>query len=344
LLTQAASKGLTRFLEFAIRENPDYFSDPVVGAKRQGLLQSAFYGYFQNVDLLLRFSLELEDPFAVEKLGEAANVALAQGYADIGRRLIEFTGAPYFGALSVASYASSPGIVHELNDLGAELDERYHSEGATYFTPLDLAVRRYDEGRSSSDVEIAGLVIWELLEAGGGESERATLLADSSRLELESIIVADPQRALMEAARLGYYDIVYSLARSERLPDDVLASFSAATRSALQSNHDDIARLLLQVSGTPGEGLLHAAARYSSPGMVRYLISLGADPMAVFEGKVPLESWLERVEVNGGSSRSSLLHELIVGGAEPCWLTDYEDVINIAAFVLRNSATKCWQD
>jgi hypothetical protein len=111
-----------------------------------------------------------------------------------------------------------------------------------------------------------------------------------------------------------------------------------AVVAALLSNHDDIARILLEYGAPVNGGALHAAANASSAGLVRYLLRNGASATERVDGKTPVEWWLEN---NSSSDPGYVLHELIVGGADVCWLRE-RGLQGFEASILRNSAPDCW--
>jgi len=114
----------------------------------------------------------------------------------------------------------------------------------------------------------------------------------------------------------------------------------SAVIEALRNDHDDVARLLL-LNGAPVDGgVLHVASSSSSPGIVRYLLSLGADPSERINGASPLEAWLADRVTNDPEFN---LHELIVGGADACWLVSRRaELPGLSPMVLRDSAPQCW--
>jgi hypothetical protein len=74
------------------------------------------------------------------------------------------------------------------------------------------------------------------------------------------------------------------------------------------------------------------------------LLDLGANANEVVRGQTPLQSWWNRS--NDRYLRAAgdyILHELINGGADACWLKEHERQLSpIAANFLRDTATACW--
>jgi hypothetical protein len=106
---------------------------------------------------------------------------------------------------------------------------------------------------------------------------------------------------------------------------------------------NDVASVLIDAGIQVNEGVLHAAARGDSPGIVRKLVSLGADAKAVFDGMTPLQEWWERSQqVDVGLGGDYVLLELIHAGASACWLFDHLSELNVVAqSFLRSGAPDC---
>lgn len=189
---------------------------------------------------------------------------------------------------------------------------------------------------------MARLVLFELQRAG------ATL--DSVRLPegiardglSELAAIEEPSEQLVEAARLGFYEVVEELLRRrEGLEREALIE---ATSIALVLRQNDIALLLIDAGVPLDDSVLNAAARGNSPGIVRHLLSLGLDPNASIEGRTAIEAWWERSRRQGFLvSGDYILHELIAGGGDACWLVEHQRELNTPqSFFLHDTAPQCW--
>lgn len=348
VIDAAAQHGMSRVLEVLARRDRARSSNRRFYVMQRSLEVSAAYGHFEVVDLMLRLSKEFDEPIPIEDVESAALIALRDN-DDIARRLIDFIGAPFPGGLAAAAYMGSPGLVRELLDRGANPYEEYEALQEARL-PVEWAIYRHTMARSPFDQEVARLIVhelWATYRYKEDIAQRAASMARNGREYLSALAIESPERAFIEAAHYGYYDIVRDAIQAGMPGIDrgshvgVLAD---AVRAALLVNHADVARLLLESGAPPDQGALHAAARGSSPGMVRYLLSLSADPLARFEGRTPEAYWLERVETEGSAADRDVLYELVVGGADVCWLTDQEIVLRLHIDVLRDRAPHCWAD
>jgi hypothetical protein len=204
---------------------------------------------------------------------------------------------------------------------------------------MDYAWVRYD--RLPAERAIAQFIMYELLRGGAAPRNDRPSDVPLNGIELLEESFVDPEQRLIAAARFGYFDTVASIIETYK-PGS--AAMREATRVALAALNNDIALLLLDAGAPVDHGPLHAAARGNSPGLVRDLIARGADPDELIDGETAPESWWARTSVRDfGADGDLVLHELINGGAEVCWLTEHYDELNIfAAGFMRHTATHCW--
>jgi hypothetical protein len=348
----AANDGLIKVLEYLLARDttalPPGSSYGISGA----ISGAAFRGYYDAVELLLDH-IDTEESDWRTTLRVGAFAAMAIGYDDVALLLTE-GGADLDQVLHVAVRYSSPGMIRYLLGRGADpmaplppdptLPEDWPR------TPIEFAFQRWRE-QGYIDAAVvndgsalpeeyrdrdAALVLFELIRAGATLDGAADAALDGIR---ELTMLERPSERLVTAARLGFLDVVQSLLSGEpgMISRDDLRQ---AVVVALQKDHDDIARWLL-ASGAPADGgPLHVAAAASSPGMVRYLLQLGADPSEEFLSKTPLEYWLE---IQATADKAGILHELVVGGADACWLVDHwDDFDSLVQSRLKNSAASCW--
>ena len=332
--------GMTRVLEHLFDFELVRFEIPVVG-----LNSAALNGYYDVIEVLLRRASAGDLGEAWQSaMNYAAGAAMAAGYDDVARLLLEST-ADLTHTLYPAIRFSSPGTVRYLLSRGVDPTEELPEDPIVpERTPMEFALRRYEEmrlaladGMEWEGQDDAVRVIYELMRAGVAADDSDLLrIAEDGVAEIERI--REPAMRLVAAARLGYYDVVLSLVHSD---GGILGeqSLRQALIMAFRHDHDDIARMLLASGAPVSGGALHEAARASSPGMVRFLLASGADPLERVGGLTPVEAWR-----NNPTTRDPgpVLHELIRGGAEVCWLVAYEDDLpGFAGTTLRNSATHC---
>lgn len=344
---QVARSGLNRILERILdaseagQENVGYF----------GVLDAALNGYYDTVEIFVARAEGRGDASATE-FGEGAGAAMLAGYDDVARLLLQNTD-DIDEMLHVAARFSSPGLIRYLVSRGLDANgvlDLPDDDYATERTPIAFAWKRYVEENLYFDSvpveshqwkfrnEDATHVMYELLSVGAVATNDE--IVDAARNGAAGLEGARDGGRLEEAARFGYYDIVEQmLSTNDGLTADDLRS---AVIVSLMTDHDDIARLLLG-SGAPVDGgPLHIASAASSPGMVRYILALGADPAERYEDMLPVEYWLEESVTE---DPELILHELITGGAEVCWLTDVSaDLPGLSADILMHSAPDCWTD
>jgi ankyrin repeat protein len=308
-----------------------------------GLVRTADNGYYDVVETYLRFSKTADYPWDAE-LGRAAVAATIAGYDDVARLLLE-AGASSDDLLHVASRFGSPGLVRDLIESGADPTGVLMPPVPSIVerTPLDFALKRFrDESgyyaqvrpafQRSSDAEH---VLFELLRAGAdpGTSGAEQIARDG----LGELLRLTGDEKLVGAARSGFLDVARELlADGSVWTADVLRQ---AVVTALENDHDDVARFLLE-SGAPTDGpVLHTAAATSSPGMVRYLLRLGADVSSRIDDQTAVHWWLNK---SSTEDPEYILHELIAAGADVCWLVGERDRLpGLSAVILRDSAPEC---
>jgi hypothetical protein len=311
-----------------------------------GVSTAASHGYLDTVQSYIRFADGRSTDAWLRTFGGAAGSALLGGYDDVARALFD-AGAWFPGMLHGVSRFSSPGMVRYLLAKGFDPTQVFEPDESTVRerTPLDFALKDYRDRMAvaqdhpSDDTEYlrgrdAEYILFELLRAGA-QTDDAEILA-IARDGLAEIRAAPPDTQLALAARIGYTDVVADLL--EREGGWTALAMREAVVAALLSNHDDIARILLEYGAPVNGGALHAAANASSAGLVRYLLRNGASATERVDGKTPVEWWLEN---NSSSDPGYVLHELIVGGADVCWLRE-RGLQGFEASILRNSAPDCW--
>jgi hypothetical protein len=270
------------------------------------------------------------------------------GYDDVARMLID-AGARSAAMLHFAARFSSAGMVRYLIANGADPMQVVEPPVAVVRerTPLDFAWKRYKEhaaeeqqgGFSAAKYlrnEDAEYVLFELLRAGAQTSDAE--LRAAARDGLAEIAATPVDAQLTAAARIGFIDVVADLL--DRDTRWTALTLREAVIAALKNDHDDIARMLLEHGAPIDGGVLHVAANASSAGLVRYLLRKGANPAERVDGKTPVQWWLEK---NSTQGPEFVLHELIVGGADVCWLRTHErELWGLSAMILKGSAPQCW--
>lgn len=339
-LSDVGANGMTELVDLLLpRADTDNFL-------LTGISRAAGHGYYDTVQSYIRFTEGRRTDDISRALQGAAGSAVLGGYDDVARALFDAGGLPPAILHGIARF-SSPGMVRYLLARGCDPTEIWEPDvtGVEERTPLDFAWMSYkdrmlmSQESGADDNEYlrgrdAEYIFFELLRAGA-QTDNAELLA-VARDGLAEIGAAPPDTQLTLAAHIGFIDVVAELLEREAgWSDQILRE---AVIAALLSDHDDVARLLLE-SGAPVDGgVLHAAANASSAGLVRYLLRNGASPTERVDGRTPVEAWLEN---NSAQDPHYVLHELIVGGADVCWLRERE-LRGFEASFFRNSAPECW--
>ena len=342
-LGSPAAHGLTRVVERLAEENPSLSLDEL------GLANATTFGYFDVAKKLL------DQPGANRpdwRPGSQRLVVDALGAHDDVARLLLDRGAPATAAiLHSAARSSSPGMVRHVLALGArdapQRDNASRPGPFDGFTAVDFARWSYNNGRPRQK-ELAQLKLGELVRGGaapGGARDPKVAMAVDADIALGRIAVVNDK--LTTAAKYGLFDDVQAILRQGAVKD--AAVLRAATVEALLSDADDVARLLLDAGADPSGGPLHFAAQGSSPGMVRHLLALGADPNELLNGYTPAHYWWRqdpsKPEVGRQSGGDHLvLQELIAAGADVCWLVPHMDELDFGASILWNSASHCWPE
>lgn len=336
-LNTVSGKGLARVLAYLLSDDPRRLSEPSV------LHAAAIAGYLEPV----RISIAAAERTGYNwNEGDPVASALMVKHDDIARYLIEHGAIATPQQLALAARESSPGIVlllmaHGLDPSAIILEYPNIQER----TPVDFAWRRLaEDNRDPADIAKARFVLHELLNAGskpiGVEVSIEELTAESRNGAARIRTATDNETQLELACGFGYLEIVESLLSSQEFEPSVKAK---AARIALKARNDDIARLLIRRGVTIDDGILHAAIAYSSPGMVRYVLESGADPNLVHDGSTPLEVFLR--EGQAGEWSANKLHELLVRGADGCWLKKYSDMMPFNALArLKYSAPHCFRE
>lgn len=342
-LQEVGRNGLSRLLDRMLAMQP-VESEPV---SYTGIIDAALNGYYDTVQVYLSYATD-RDAWASE-LNGAFGGALIAGYDDVARLLVE-RDSPLDEGLHVAARFSSPGVIRYLLSEGLTVDAALvlpPEEADQPQRAIEFAWRRYQEesaffGALPADSHVhwfrnddASYVLFELMRVG---SSLDAVSMDAPRDGLREMAGLAGAERLVYAARAGFYDVAEETLSTafQYLPQDL----RSALMMALRKDHDDIARLLIR-SGAPVDGgPLHVASAASSPGMVRFLIGQGADPNERYEGRSPLEFWLER---NVTEDPELILHELVSAGADACWLVAFQDELpGLSVDVLRHSAPACW--
>lgn len=320
-----------------------------VSAERLGLDRAALHGHYDAVALLLEYASRHDLDWGSLR-SNAVNRALAAGFDDIARLLLQDGGRPTAAELRQAVRFSSPGMVSYMLSLGADPAEPYQDPLAGIrrvsqdgFTAIDYAWSEYREATGVGRL-VAAFKIHELLSAGAMlDDPDGVSAARDGAAELGRM--ADRTERLTSAVDWGFHDEVGRLTESGEVGDPAILK-EAAIR-AIGTNWDDIARLLLSAGAEPGGGLLHAAAARSSPGMVESILMLDADPNEEWNGYTPAQYWWHqdpsRPEQRRSGGRPEVLQRLIAAGADVCWLTEHLDEIGLSANILWTSAPECWQ-
>jgi len=307
-----AAEGLDRVLAKVLKHSP---STSILD--ENALAAASDSGFYDVVNLLLDTG-EQRNLNWRDQMSHAVSVALTYGHDDIARLLLE-RGAPSGGeVMQVAALRSSPGMMRLLLRLGgdpnASLDAGVKS---TERTPMDFAWKRYSLPRHA-ETQNARRIMFELARAGAKLPAKAsdTILLDGESELLRERAEKGAAAELMQAASTGYCDVVAELLGGEgarEFEPDVLRQ---ALIAALTTDHDDIARLLLESEAPINRGPLMVAARRSSPGMIRYMLALGADPNEKFADETPVAAAVYSGQVDS----TRVLVELLLGGADPCHL------------------------
>ena len=306
-------------------------------------------GHYDCVTVLLEFIKQSN--LAIQDVTANA-LYLAIGRDDIARLLLDNGAIASSDVLRAAAQWSSPGLMQYILRLGANPLERYrnptsrsNAENSAY-SVIDFVWDGYLDG-TPVQRQAARYKLYILLELGA-HSERVD---ESVAANFQEILppFASMASRLRAAAQMGFYDAVEAIIADPNSRDPM--AMRTATIVALQSHWDDIARLLLESGAPPDGGPLHVAVKASTPGMVRYLLQLGADPNEILEGYTPSQYWLSdnpaRPLPPAGrtTSKPENLFELIKGGADICVLVEHRELLEDQAFsydILRNSAPECW--
>ncbi len=342
-LGQVASQGLAKVLRFLFEQDPSRLRD-ASQMDQYGVIESAAHrGYFQVAEVGLSEAQRVGLEWDSTVLGRSAALAIADRQTDVARLLYE-AGAPLTEtALFTAVRDSSPGTVRLLLSLGADPNYFFPREQAHPLIgagpPMTPAWFRYDH-MEGPEREQARLVMFELLRAGAQpmQGRPADVALDGLAL---LAAMADPNERLVEAARMGFHEIVDNLIESQGTEP---AARRDATAAALRMRHNDIALRLIRAGAPLDGGPLHAAAAGNSPGLVREILARGADPDELIDGLNAAGHWWERSQRwDWGAAGDFVLHELINGGADVCWLAEHTSRMNIfAGGFLYNTATHCW--
>jgi hypothetical protein len=326
-----AGEGMAKTLRYLLVQDSGRFGEHIEDA---GLSKAALRGYLDVVEVLVDFGSRRDAAWG-PLLSEAAAVAMGFGHDDIARFLFENGAGLDGGVLHEAARASSPGMVRYLLSKGADVREE-RIQG----TPIEYAWMRYSEGDRGGDRE---MVLFELLRAGAasGDLPAEGVAVDGLALLTTPEMLRDPPRRVVLAARLGFYDV------TEQIVGDPLSVTGEvmrdATIAAIEAGHNDIARLLLRAGSPVNGGVLHAAAGSSSPGLVRDLLSRGADPAEMIDESTAAHYWLNAALAEEGPNSAYVLHELVRGGVDVCWILDYRTRISgLSRGILRDTATACW--
>jgi ankyrin repeat protein len=310
------------------------------------------FGYYDAAEVLLTHVRDANGS-TPDYLSDALTLAIGRGYDDIARLLLEYGAPANSAALRQASLRSSPGLVRHLLRLGADPFEQYRDplarpRGRNGYAAIDFAWEGYKD-RIYGQPETAAIKIHDLLAAGAKSTkfDAPSLAIDGDALLAE---VNDPSDKLLRAAQWGMYDAVRELLSAQAVRDP--AVLAEATVLAIDARFDDIARLLLESGAAPRGGPLHMAVRRSSPGLVRHLLELGADPNESVDGYAAAQYWWkedpgspERGPRGGGTTE--ILYELIAHGADVCWLGEHRDELaseSLSLSTLLNTASECWPE
>lgn len=343
-LSSAASEGLDQVLAYLIAQDPRRLAREVATEGGRGLLISpATRGYADVLELLLTEAERHEIAWSPDVLTEALAASVSFRQNDAARLLLDHGAVATGMVLRVAARDGSPGILRTVLDLGvdpnARLPESDVDPELNARTALEYAWRRY--GRDPLRSAPARLIMRELINAGARNEDALTgeplVPADALQVTAGG---AEPAERLLYAARFGFLDDVAGLLRSPGFDARIRGE---AAKVALLEQQNDVARMLIESEVPLNDGILHAAARGNSPGIVRWLIALGADPALASGGLTPVEHWLERQERGYiGIGGHYVLHELLIAGSPACWLWDHESSLDVVTHMfLRSDAPQC---
>lgn len=337
-------EGLPAFLDELFLREPWLISEASRARQMALLYPSASKGYYQVVEVILSHAERLDLDWEEDIASEAVARALDARQDDIARILLMAGASPSNSVMHLAARASSPGMIRFLLSLGGSATTALSVEKVSPVTklrtPMDFAWQRYISS-SGDRREVARFVMFELMRAGAtyGPDDLSVDVPQDGMAALNAL--DDPSEILVEAASMGYYESAAAALATASIEQDVLRE---ALSASFQSLHNDISGLLIGAGAPLDGGTLHAAAASNSPGLVRLLLDLGANPNEVVDGQTPVQSWFERTQVRYlRASGEYILHELINGGGDACWLKEQETQLSaIAANFLRDTATECW--
>jgi hypothetical protein len=343
-LRLVASQGMDRALALLFTQAPERLersARAVQGEEDYVLVVTT--GYYQSLDAVFAASARTDISWDATRLSNVAASTMGLRLYELTRRLLSVGAEPTDTVMVSAAQNGSAGLMRELLRRGGNplATPEQVVPGDSASSAMDRAWRRYREN-SGHERETARLILFELQQAGAelpGERLPAGVARDGFA---ELVAIDEPSERLVEAARLGFYETVEELLGSgQRLEREALIE---ATSSALVLRQNDIALLLIDSRGTLDNSVLNAAARGNSPGIVRRLLSLGLDPNASTDGKTAIEAWWERSRRQGFLvSGEYVLHELIAGGGDACWLVEHAKELNTPqSLFLHDTAPECW--
>lgn len=350
-LSSFSSKGMAEALTVLLADRASSAELPEI---KTAIESAVTFGYYDATKVLLTH-LPNTNGSRADSLWDALNLATGRGYDDIARLLLEHGAPASSAALQAASLRSSPGLVRHMLSLGADPLEQYRDplaqirpRGRNGFTAIDFAWEGYQNGTPAQQ-QVAAIKIHELMVAGATTTR---FDAPSLAIDGDSLLAAvtEPSDKLLRAAQWGMHDAVRGLLSAQTARDP--AVLTEATVFAIDAQWNDIARLLLESGASPHGGPLHMAVRKQSPGLVRYLLELGADPNESVGGYTAAEYWWkedpgspESGPLGGGNTET--LYELIAHGADVCWLGEHRaelDEHSLSTSTLLNTASECWPE
>ena len=347
-LNLVVAEGMPRVLDFLLSDAPERFREATPAEQRELLTPAVTRGYFQVLETLLSHSRRVGLTWDGSVLSSAVVTATTFRQYDLARRLLTFGALPSDTAMVAATQNGSPGLVRRLLLLGgnptATRPENRAKPRPGAGTPIDYAWQRYNDN-TGDERQTARFILFELSRAGAVLQERDLPAGVPRNGIAELAAIPAPSTRIVEAARFGFYEVVEQLIRDrEELDEDALIE---AISIALTARHNDVAFLLISSGIELNEAALQTASKGNSPGIVRHLLSLGLDPNLRVDGKTAIEAWWERTADRQSYRLGAdyILHELIRGGGDACWLVEHERQFNNAqAILLRTSAPRCWPE
>ena len=327
---QIAREGLSRVLRVLLEKQP---SRLVAGDNV--LAVAASHGHYDVCKMLLEHA-QIHNISWGDEFSLAMQAAISQDHDDIARLLLSY-GAPTSGDVFLSAIkGGSGGIVRTLIQHGADVESEVPAQIRSRLrTPLDFATSRLE--RADPD---AAFAIYELVSALPEATAVPSHIAAAIKAPSAEIDQLDIAEKIVRSAEIGYLDYVQTY-----LPDlsseELKSTIPRAITTALESGHDDIARILVERFDIRDEDknlILAAAVQESSPGFVRMLFRMGFMPIDEKSQIIVTKAW------ESGTQRSiprgRILNEMVVGGLDMCHI-DPAKLPELVASMFRDTVTSC---